>query len=114
MLSDEVRYNLLQLLEENPAMSQRDVARHLGMSLGRVNFCLQALVQKGLLEATNFKNNRRKLAYSYFLTPRGIQEKARVTARFLKKKIQEYAELRAYIARIRDDVNRNARRRRSP
>jgi len=66
MLSDEVRYSLLRLLEANPAMSQRDVARHLGMSLGKVNFCLQALVEKGLLKATNFKNSQRKSAYMYF------------------------------------------------
>jgi EPS-associated MarR family transcriptional regulator len=113
MLSDEVRYSLLRLLEANPTMSQRDVARHLGMSLGRVNFCVQALVQKGLLKATNFKNSQRKAAYMYFLTPRGIEEKAQVTVRFLRKKVQEYGELRADIARIRDEVRRNSRRKRS-
>lgn len=91
-------------------MSQRDVARHLGMSLGKVNFCLQALVEKGLLKATNFKNSRHKAAYMYFLTPRGIEEKAQVTARFLQKKVQEYEELRADIARIRAEVRRNTQR----
>lgn len=110
VLSDEVRYNLLRLLEANPAMSQRDVARQLGMSLGRVNFCVQALVEKGILKATNFKNSKRKAAYMYLLTPRGIEEKAQVTARFLQKKLQEYEELRTDIARIREEVSRNARR----
>ncbi len=110
MLSDEVRYSLLRLLESNPTMSQREVARHLGMSLGKVNFCLQALVQKGMLKATNFKNSRRKSAYMYFLTPRGIEEKTQVTARFLQKKVREYEELRADIARIREEVRRSARR----
>jgi EPS-associated MarR family transcriptional regulator len=110
VLSDEVRYNLLRLLEANPAMSQRDVARQLGMSLGKVNFCVQALVEKGILKATNFKNSKHKAAYMYLLTPRGIEEKAQVTARFLQKKIQEYEELRADIARIREEVSRNARR----
>jgi EPS-associated MarR family transcriptional regulator len=110
MLSDEVRYSLLRLLEANPTMSQRDVARQLGMSLGKVNFCVQALVEKGMLKATNFKNSQRKSAYMYFLTPRGIEEKAQVTARFLKQKVQEYEELRADIARIREEVRRNARR----
>jgi EPS-associated MarR family transcriptional regulator len=110
VLSDEVRYNLLRLLEANPAMSQRDVARQLGISLGKVNFCVQALVEKGILKATNFKNSKRKAAYMYLLTPRGIEEKAQVTARFLQKKIQEYEELRADIARIREEVSRNARR----
>ena len=112
MLSDEVRYRLLRLLEANPAMSQRDVARQLGMSLGKVNFCVQALVEKGMLKATNFKNSQRKTAYMYFLTPRGIEEKAQVTARFLRKKVQEYEELRADIARIREEVRRNTRRQR--
>ncbi len=111
MLSDEVRYSLLRLLEANPTMSQRDVARHLGMSLGKVNFCVQALIEKGLLKATNFKNSQRKAAYMYFLTPRGIEEKAQVTARFLQKKVEEYEELRADIARIREEVRRNTRAR---
>ena|ERR1022692_2124194 len=110
MLSDKVRYSLLRLLEANPAMSQRDVARQLGMSLGKVNFCLQALVEKGLLKATNFKNSQRKTAYMYFLTPRGLDEKAKVTARFLQKKMQEFEELRGDIARIRAEVRRNRRR----
>jgi EPS-associated MarR family transcriptional regulator len=110
VLSDETRYNLLRLLEANPAMSQRDVARQLGISLGKVNFCVQALVEKGILKATNFKNSKHKAAYMYLLTPRGIEEKAQVTARFLQKKIQEYEELRADIARIREEVDRSARR----
>jgi EPS-associated MarR family transcriptional regulator len=110
MLSDEVRYSLLRLLEANPEMSQRDVARQLGMSLGKVNFCVQALVEKGLLKATTFKNSQRKAAYMYFLTPRGIREKGQVTARFLQKKVHEYEELRADIARIREEVRRNSRR----
>jgi EPS-associated MarR family transcriptional regulator len=110
MLSDEVRYSLLRLLEANPTMSQRDVARQLGMSLGKVNFCVQALVEKGLLKATNFKNSQHRAAYIYYLTPRGMEEKAKVTARFLKQKVQEYEELRADIARIREEVRRNSRR----
>jgi EPS-associated MarR family transcriptional regulator len=110
MLSDEVRYSLLRLLEANPAMSQREVSRQLGMSLGKVNYCVQALVEKGLLKATNFKNSRRKAAYMYFLTPRGIEDKALVTARFLQQKVREYEELRADIARIREEVEQNARR----
>ena len=91
-------------------MSQREVARNLGMSLGKVNFCLQALVQKGMLKATNFKNSQHKAAYMYFLTPRGIEEKTQVTARFLQQKMREYEELRAEIARIREEVKRSARR----
>ena len=85
MLSDEVRYSLLRLLEANPTMSQRDVARQLGMSLGKVNFCVQALVEKGLLKATNFKNSQHKAAYMYFLTPRG-KKKRKLPHVFLNKK----------------------------
>lgn len=110
MLSDEIRYSLLRLLESNPAMSQREVARHLGMSLGRVNYCVQALVERGLIKATNFKNSRRKAAYMYFLTPRGLEEKAQVTVRFLQQKVKEYEALRADIERIREEVHQNARR----
>jgi EPS-associated MarR family transcriptional regulator len=110
MLSDEVRYSLLRLLEANPTMSQRDVAKQLGMSLGKVNFCVQALIEKGMLKATNFKNSQHKAAYMYFLTPRGIEEKAQVTARFLQQKVREYEELRADIARIREEVKRNSQR----
>lgn len=104
MLSDEVRYKLLRLIEINPKMSQREVAQELGVSLGKVNYCLKSLVEKGWIKATNFKNSRNKVAYMYFLTPRGIEEKTRVTARFLKIKVQEYEELRAYIERIRAEV----------
>ena len=110
MLSDEVRYHLLRLLESNPSMSQRDLARQLGMSLGRVNFCLRALVDKGLVKASNFKNSRQKSAYLYLLTPRGIEEKSRVTARWLRQRIREYEELRADIARLRGEVRRDSRR----
>ena len=104
MLTDEVRYNLLKLIEANPKMSQRDVARQLGISLGKVNYCLKSLVEKGWIKATNFKNSKHKVAYMYFLTPRGIEQKARVTARFLQLKMQEYEALRVDIERIRAEV----------
>lgn len=107
MLTDEVRFKLLKLLEANPKMSQREVARELGISVGKVNYCLKALVQKGWLKATNFKNSKNKVAYMYFLTPRGIEEKAGVTARFLQRKVREYEELRIDIERIRKEVSRH-------
>jgi EPS-associated MarR family transcriptional regulator len=110
MLSDEVRYSLLRLLEANPTMSQRDVARRLGMSLGKVNYCVQAMVKRGMLKATNFKNSQRKAAYMYLLTPRGIEEKAQVTARFLQQKVREYEEIRADIARIRGELDSSRQR----
>lgn len=101
MLTDEVRYRLLRLLKSNPKLSQREVARELGISLGKVNYCLKALVDKGWVKAINFKNNQSKSVYMYLLTPRGIDEKARVTVRFLQRKVAEYEELRAEIEQIR-------------
>lgn len=106
MLSDEMRYKLMRLLEANPEMSQRDVARDLGVSLGKVNYCLRALVRKGWIKAANFKNNQNKAAYMYLLTPRGLEEKASLTVRFLQTKMLEYEALRAEIEQIRRDTRR--------
>ena len=107
MLTDEVRYRLLRLLEANPALSQRDVARELGVSLGKVNYCLKSLAERGWIKATNFKNSRNKIAYSYLLTPRGVEGRARVAARFLQIKMREYDELKIEIERIREEVSRH-------
>ena len=105
MLTDEYRYKILKILEANPEISQRDLARELEISLGRVNFCVKALIEKGLLKATNFHNSNNKLAYMYFLTPKGLEEKSVITARFLKLKVQEYANLQAEIEELRKDAN---------
>ena len=104
MLTDEYRYKILKILEANPEISQRELARELDISLGRVNFCLKALIEKGLLKATNFKNSQNKLAYMYLLTPSGIEEKSAMTARFLKIKMQEYAALEAEIDQLRREA----------
>src|SRR6266850_2650097 len=106
MLTDEYRYRILKLLENNPGASQRDIARELGVSLGRVNYCLQALVGKGLVKANNFRRNESKRAYLYLLTPKGIQEKAKVTVRFLKVKLDEYENLKLEVARLQREANR--------
>jgi EPS-associated MarR family transcriptional regulator len=105
MLTDEYRYKILKILEANPEISQRDLARELDISLGRVNFCLKALIEKGLLKAANFRNSSNKLAYMYLLTPSGIEEKSVITARFLKIKMQEYQNLEAEIQELRKDTN---------
>jgi EPS-associated MarR family transcriptional regulator len=104
MLTDEYRYKILKILEANPEISQRDLARALGVSLGRTNFCLKALIERGLLKATNFRNNSNKLAYMYLLTPKGLEEKSVITARFLKMKMQEYANLESEIEELRRDA----------
>jgi EPS-associated MarR family transcriptional regulator len=111
VLSEEVRYKLLRLLEPNPSLSQREVARELGISLGKVNYCLKALINKGLIKAANFKNSKNKTAYMYLLTPRGLDEKARVTRRFLQIKMQEYEALRQEIEQICHEAERQARSR---
>ncbi len=98
------QYGLLKTLKDNPSLSQRDLAKRLGISLGKVNFCLNALVAKGCLKVNNFRNSNNKLAYSYLLTPQGIEEKARMTVAFLKYKTQEYERLRAEI----EDLKREA------
>lgn len=106
MLTDEYRYRILKLLETNPTASQREIAHELGVSLGRVNFCLQALVEKGLIKVNNFRHNESKRAYLYYLTPKGIKEKARVTVRFLKVKLDEYESLKLEVARLQHEANR--------
>lgn len=105
MLTDEYRYKILKMVENNPAISQRELASQLGISLGKVNFCLKALIEKGLLKATNFRNNKNKLAYMYLLTPSGIEEKASITLRFLKYKMHEYEVLQAEIEELRREAS---------
>jgi EPS-associated MarR family transcriptional regulator len=106
MISDEMRYKVMRLLEGNPKLSQRDVARELDISLGKVNFCVQALIRKGWIKATNFKNSHNKAAYMYLLTPRGLEEKTRLTVRYLGIKISEYEKLRVEIEQMRREAGR--------
>ena len=103
-LTDDVHYRLLKLLGERPEASQRQLAAALGISLGRINYCVKALIEQGWIKATHFKNSNNKLAYAYLLTPSGIDAKARITARFLKQKIAEYETLKSEIARLRREV----------
>jgi EPS-associated MarR family transcriptional regulator len=110
MLSDEMRLRLMRLFAANPQASQRDVARELGISVGKVNYCLKALVHKGLVKASRFRNSPNKGAYRYLLTPRGIEQKAALTAHFLRIKTREYEALRAEIARLRREVGAQAPR----
>ena len=104
MLNDETHYRLLKLIETNPNMSQRELANAMGVSLGKINYCLRAVIETGLVKVKNFKANRNKRAYTYYLTPKGMEEKARVTIRFLKYKITEYEELKKDIEHLRREV----------
>ena len=87
-------------------MSQRDLSRELGVSLGKVNYCLRALIEKGLIKTNNFKNSQHKQAYAYLLTPRGISEKTHATVHFLKRKVSEYEALRQEIENLKREVSR--------
>lgn len=104
MLTDEYRYRILKLVEVRPEISQRELATELGISLGKANFCLKALIEVGLLKATNFRNSKNKIAYMYLLTPSGIKEKSSITQRFLKAKIKEYEMLQAEINTLMQDT----------
>jgi len=99
-LSEELRYKLMRLIAANPEVSQREVARELGISLGKVNYCLRALVRRGWVKAHNFKNSRNKAAYMYLLTPRGLEAKALLAVRFLHIKKLEYESLQREIEQI--------------
>jgi len=99
-LNDELRYRLLKIIQENPEATQRDFAEKLGISLGKVNYCLQAIAQKGLIKARNFQKSEKKLAYAYYLTPRGLEEKAALTFEFLKIRLREIELLREEIAEL--------------
>lgn len=110
VLNDETRYRILKMLHADPQASQRRIADELGISLGRVNYCLQALMRKGLVKANNFRNSANKRAYLYLLTPRGIEERARVTARFLRVKLDEFEILKRELAELEREAaaQRNA------
>lgn len=96
----EIDVRTLELLQAQPEISQRELAQELGISLGKVNYCLRALLAKGLLKAQNFKNSKNKLAYAYVLTPAGITARAELTAEFLQVKVQEYERLQHQIAHL--------------
>ena len=107
MLTDEYRSKILRILEEDPQISQRELARQLDISLGKANYCLQALIEKGWIKANNFKNSNNKKAYMYLLTQRGVVEKTRVTARFLKRKMTEYEALQREIEILRRESRKS-------
>jgi EPS-associated MarR family transcriptional regulator len=96
-IQEEARFKILRLLHENPELTQRDLGERVGISLGAVNYCLRALIERGLVKAGNFSRNPNKLGYAYVLTPAGIAEKTLLTGRFLKRKVEEYEALKLEI-----------------
>ena len=103
-LQDEIAYKLLKLIEAEPHLSQRSIAQKMGVSLGKTNYCLKALVDKGFIKLQNFYNNKKKSSYIYFLTPQGIEEKAAVTYRFLQRKIEEYEDIKVEIEHLKNEA----------
>lgn len=103
-LDEELRFRILRLLAAEPTLSQREIARELGLSLGKTNYCLRALIDRGWITVRNFRDSRNKLAYAYRLTPSGLHEKAKAALRFLDRKQREYATLADEIERLRREV----------
>jgi EPS-associated MarR family transcriptional regulator len=103
-LTQEIRYRILKYVAEHPQATQRELARQLAISLGKANYCLRALMEKGLVKVRNFRNSSNKKAYSYVLTPRGLQEKINVTSDFLRRKKAEYELLLKEIEELSAEV----------
>jgi EPS-associated MarR family transcriptional regulator len=103
----EVHLRMLSLLEQNPAWTQRQLADALGVSLGKTNYCLRALKDKGLVKWGNFSQNPNKFQYMHLVTPRGIAQKLQLTAHFLQRKEREFEELKGEIARLRAELGEN-------
>ena len=101
---EEIQFEVLRRLHKTPEVSQRTLANELGISLGSINFCVQALVKKGCIKMHNFSNSAEKLRYVYFLTPTGLAEKSKLTSRFLKQKTAEYEALQRDIENLRKDL----------
>ena len=108
-MNEETHYRVLKYVENNPSITQRELAKELGISVGKANYCLKALIDKGWVKASNFKNSNKKLAYFYILTPSGIEQKARITVNFLKRKINDYEELKQEIETLKNEVSINGK-----
>jgi EPS-associated MarR family transcriptional regulator len=103
-VNEETKYRLLKLLDASPDLSQRDLARELGISVGKANYCLRALIEKGWVKVREITNTGEKRAYAYLLTGKGIEEKARVTVQFLRQKMKEYDDLIRELEALRREV----------
>ena len=101
---EDAHYRVMKALERNPDLTQRELSKELGVSLGKLNYCLKALIDKGWVKVENFSHSKNKMNYAYLLTPKGISEKARMTQGFLNRKIEEYEALRAEINLLKDEL----------
>jgi len=100
----EIRYRLLKILDKDPNLTQRQMAQKMGISLGKVNYCLSELTKKGFIKIDRFKASKIKIKYIYMLTPRGLEEKGRLTLSFLKLKLFEYEEIKRQIRDLATEV----------
>lgn len=105
-IAEDVRLQVMRELEQNPELSQRQLAERLGVSVGKANYCLKALIAVGWVKAGNFARSKSKGAYAYALTPAGIKEKAAMTVRFLERKQQQYEQLKKEIEELKSEVGR--------
>jgi EPS-associated MarR family transcriptional regulator len=103
-MSSELQFRVLRLLESNPHLTQRELSKSLGVSLGALNYCLNALISRGLIKIQNFKNDKNQWAYAYLLTPQGVAEKTALTSGFLRCKLQEYQDLKAEIESLSQEI----------
>jgi len=97
-------FQILKILEKDSNFTQRKLSITLGVSLGKINYCMKKLIEKGLIKANNFRNHDNKIQYSYLLTPKGIEEKARLTLEFIKTKTEEYNTLEEEIKVLKEDA----------
>ena len=105
-IQEDTHFRIMRILQENPDLTQRELAEKLGMSVGGLNYCLKALIDKGLVKMQNFSNSKNKFKYIYLLTPQGFAEKAALTSCFLRRKMDEYEALKAEIEALRSEVEK--------
>ena len=103
-IQEDTYFRVMRILQENPDLTQRELAEKLGVSVGGLNYCLKALMDKGWVKMQNFQNSKNKFKYVYLLTPQGIAERVALTSRFLDRKLQEYEALKAEIESLHQDV----------
>ena len=106
----EIRYRIFKLLGDDPNLTQRQMAEKMGISLGKFNYCLNELVKKGFVKINRFKSSQNKAAYMYLLTPHGLEEKTKITVRFLRRKIEEFEEIKQQIEEISREVESETNR----
>ena len=106
MNKQDIRLDLLRRLESNPKYTQRELSQEMDVSLGKVNYCMKKLTEKGWIKLTNFTHNPNKIGYAYLLTPKGIEEKGSLTISFLRKKMEEYEMLKEEISILKQDTEK--------